>query len=245
MDATANSRSLEDFFSRRRVRLDVETADPVMVSPEVLARLSEWSAASELSQVLWLEGPFIGTEDFENPVTMMAAKFIKLADQFRIPVISYFCQLCRQQNTRPSRALEEEALTALFYALLRQMFEVLPPRFKTNVDFQESRFLRLDGTMDTWKDAMSVFCDLLALMPNGILCVLDGLQWLDDMSTNERLEELIQVLRGSKLKLLLTTTGRSASLRQVIPLPETMMVDDAQLRVGVEGLDRQDFWTVN
>lgn len=96
-----------------------------MVNPKTLARLSEWSTASSSSQVLWLEGPHIEADDFENPVTMMAAKFVDLADRSRVPVMSYFCQLSRHEQLRPGNTREMQAMTALLYALLRQMVELL------------------------------------------------------------------------------------------------------------------------
>ena len=241
-DISVNSRGLEDFFSRGRVRLSGDPFSPVMVNPETLARLSEWSEGSSSSQVLWLEGPHIEADDFENPVTMMAAKFVDLADRSRVPVMSYFCQLSRHERLRPGNTREAQAMTALVYALLRQMVELLLPRLETNVDMSETRFQRLDGTAGTWEDALLVFSDLLGLMPDAVLCVLDGFQWLDDRSTNKYLKGLLQVLRGDKLKVLFTTTGRSACLRQAISSSETLVVETLQPRSLAEGLDRQESW---
>lgn len=86
-DVLMNSRHLEDFFHRDRVRLPLEPSSPTRVSPETVKRLSEWMKATS-SQFLWLEGPFLVGDELENPLAMLSNKVIDLADQSRIPIIS-------------------------------------------------------------------------------------------------------------------------------------------------------------
>lgn len=244
-DIAVNSRGLEDFFSRGRVRLSSDRFRPVMVSPEALFRLSSWSSASTSSPsgVLWLEGPPIEADDFENPLTSVAAKFIDLADRSGVPVISYFCQLSRHERLRRgNKTREVQVLVATLYALLRQMVELLLPQFEADVDLSKSRFQCLDGTVDSWDDALAVFRDLLGLMVDGgVLCVLDGLHWLDDRSTDTYLEKLIDALRGDRLRVLFTTTGRSACLRRTISTANTF-VESLQSKGKTESLDRSKIW---
>ena len=241
-----NSRGLEDFFFRSRVRLSSDPFKPVMVSPEALFRLSSWSSTSTSSpsRVLWLEGPPFEANDFENPMTLVAAKFVDLADRSGVPVVSYFCQLGRhEQLRRGNKTREIQVLVATLYALLRQMVELLLPQFKAAVDLSKSRFQSLDGTVDTWDGALAVFRDLLKLMPEGgVLCVLDGLQWLDDRSTDTYLEKLIEALRGDRLRVLFTTTGRSACLRRAISRANTFVVETLQSKGKTESLDRSKIW---
>jgi len=116
-------------------------------------------------------------------------------------------------------------MIALLYSLLRQMIELLLPRFETTTDLSEQRFRGLDGSMDSWQDALSVFQDLLSLMPSTVFCVVDGIHWLDDRSTDTPLRELIDALRADKLRLLLTTSGRSGCLLEGLASAETLQID--------------------
>jgi hypothetical protein len=241
-DVSLNSRDLEDFFHRDRVRLPGDPPNPIMVNQETLTRLSEWTETTT-SQVLWLEGSHTEADDFENPVTVMAAKFVDLADRSRVPVISYFCELRRNEPLRPGNTREAQAMVSLVYSLQRQMVELLLPRIYTDIDLSESRFRRLDGTIDSWADALSILRDLLDLVPNTVFCVIDGFQWLDDRSTDSYLKELLQVLRREKLKVLFTTTERSACLREELSTSETLRVDMLHPRDADLGLDHQEFWT--
>jgi hypothetical protein len=85
-----------------------------MVTPETIARLGKWSeAANSSAQVLWLKGPYTQADDSENYVTMMAAKFVDLADRSGVPVMWYFCELDRRERLRPGNTRESQAMIAL------------------------------------------------------------------------------------------------------------------------------------
>ncbi len=241
-----NSSSLEDFFSRSRVRPGQASSSfsPVMVNPETLDRLAKWAkqaGSSGSSSTLWLEGPAMEVDDFENPITMLAAKFADLAAGSGVLVLSYFCELSRREKLRPGNTSESQAMIALLYSLLRQMVETVLPRFESAADLSDGRFRSLDGTVATWEKAMSIFGDLVPLVPDSVLCVVDGFQWLGDRSTDTYLGEFVRALRREKLKILFTTTGRSACLRHEIPNPETVAVEPMQLRGLVERLELQPF----
>lgn len=86
-DVLMNSRHLEDFFHRDRVRLPLDPSSPTRVAPATVIRLTEWMKATS-SQFLWLEGPFLVGDELENPLAVLPNKIIDLADQSHIPVIS-------------------------------------------------------------------------------------------------------------------------------------------------------------
>ncbi len=62
-------------------------------------------------------------------------------------------------------------------------------------------------------------------MPARIFCVIDGMHWIDDGSAQNWMERLVQVLRSTQLRILLTTTGRCFCLREEIPLEEALEID--------------------
>jgi len=236
-DVSVNSRSLEDFFSHIRVRVPCDSSSFVIVDPEMLFHPNQWSEAGISSPVLWLDGPPSETEDFNNPLTMIAAKFVDVASRSNIPIISYFCQLSRENPTAHGHTMETRALIALLYALVRQMVELLLPGLETTVDLSESRFRQLDGSLETWDDALSIFKDLTELIPEGVLCVIDGLHWMDDRSTDKYLMDLVQKLRTGRMKVIFVTTGRSACLREQLSRVETVQIESLQPRLLTEVAD--------
>ncbi|KAI1383575.1 uncharacterized protein F4822DRAFT_81891 [Hypoxylon trugodes] len=239
-----NSKHLEDFFHRDRVRVGGDYFNPTKINPESLRRLSEWMK-DKSSHLLWLEGPPIEADDIDNPITMLANKVMDLSEQSNIPVLSYCCEIRRGERLRPGNDTREaQSCVSLLCALLRQMIELLLPKFDSATDFSSSRLRSIDGSILCWSQMLNLFRDLLALMPGTILCVIDGFQWLGDRDTEPYLEELIQTIRGSQLQCLFTTTGRSACLRRELESTETMAIEMTDLRVDSWGLGRNNSWGI-
>ncbi|KAF3801311.1 hypothetical protein GCG54_00005467 [Colletotrichum gloeosporioides] len=235
-----SSRHLEDFFHRDRVRLSCDAFDLLMVPPESFREISDW-ASTAAPNLLWLEGPPLEGDDFENPVTMMAATVIALAEKTKLPVISYFCELRRGEKLRDGNdTMEAQAMLSLVYALIRQLIELLLPSLETSVDISEGRFKALDGCLGTWSQATSILADLGELMPGPVLCIIDGLHWLTDRGTDSYLSDLLKILHGDKWKVLLFTTGRSVVLQLELSSSEASTIDVRSFGRGV-ALDRQDF----
>lgn len=185
---------------------------------------------------MWLEGPAIEVDDTENPLTSLAAKFIDLVVMNKLPVISYFCEIPQTVDSNVTR--EAKGTVSLLYALLRQVVELLLPRLETALDLSEERFLGLDGTLDTWPEALGVFRDLvMSLAPGTVYCVVDGLHWLDDKTTDLALAQLVECLRGGTLKVLFTTSGRSGCLLECLEPGETFVVGEPDPDDAFDGLD--------
>ncbi|KAK1565859.1 uncharacterized protein LY79DRAFT_481174, partial [Colletotrichum navitas] len=223
-EVALNSRFLEDCFNRDRVRLPADSFSPVMASPEILKNISEWAKAPA-PNLLWLNGEPVQCDDFDNPITMVAAKVIFLAEQSQTPIISHFCELRRGQKLRfGNNSKEEQSLVGLVYSIIRQLVELLPPMFEASSDFSAEKFNSLDGTIQCWRTALSVLTNLANSMPGPVFCIIDGLHWLNDTSTDNCLPEFIRVLRGVRLKVVLSTTRRSVVLRNEIPRSETLYI---------------------
>ncbi|KAI1144886.1 hypothetical protein F4825DRAFT_475406 [Nemania diffusa] len=244
-DVILNSQHLEDFFHRDRVRLEYDGLSSTGgVSADAVRKLSEWMK-NESSLLLWLEGPQLDADDSGNPITMLANHVIKLAELAKVPTISYCCELRRGERLRASNGTREaQSSVSLVCALIRQLIELLLPKFEAEVDLSEARFRVLDGCILSWSEMMRIFRDLLPLMPNTLLCVIDGLHWLDDRSTAACLGELVQALRNTNLRVLFTTTGRSACLRCQLQVHETHCVEAIDLKEPQLGLDRNNSWAL-
>ncbi|KAI1659700.1 hypothetical protein F4813DRAFT_351692 [Daldinia decipiens] len=239
-----NSKHLEDFFHRDRVRLPDGSFNSARISSKIIGRLGEW-VKDKSSRLLWLEGPLIEAADFDNPITILANKIVELTESSRIPVISYCCEIRRREQLKPGNDTREaQSCVALVCALIRQMAELLLPRFTTHSDFSLNRLQLIDGSILCWSQMLDLFQDLLSLMPNTMLCIIDSFQWLDDRTTTIYLEELVQAIRNSGLKCLFTTTGRSACLIEQLQANETVVIESADLRQGPWGLGRNNSWAL-
>ncbi|KAI1195289.1 hypothetical protein F5X97DRAFT_247515 [Nemania serpens] len=236
-DILLSSKHLEDFFYRGRIRLEDDRLGPIGVSSDVIRRLSEWMK-KHTPQFLWIEGPRVVADDINNPITVLANRVIQLAEQTQIPTISYCCELRRGEPLKAgNNSREAQASVGLICALIREMMEILLPRFQAKVDLGGSRFRVLDGCILSWSELLSLFRDLLQLMPNTLLCVIDGLHWLDDASTTDYLEQMVEIMRGTNVRVLFTTTGRSVCLRRQLSVDETYRLRRQDLTEGSERLD--------
>ncbi|KAI9653507.1 MAG: hypothetical protein M1821_007015 [Bathelium mastoideum] len=198
-------------------------------SAKILSELHTWSLENS-SQVLWI----IGKPDYLLPSNMSAAACatIATAEKLDIPIVSHFCQLPSSGDRR-----EEAGLIGLLYNLIMQLLEHLPPKIDTHeVPLSQERLAKLDGTMNTWYEALDLFEDLLKHNPWPLLlCVIDGLTRLDFGVSTPRCEEVIYSLtkhfKTSEriFKVLLTSsgnTGTDTGLGRQIPMGNRVYARD-------------------
>ena len=155
--------------------------------------------------------------------SLLAAKYAASTAESNLPVISFFCELPRKTKSRESTQ-ETEALMSLIYALIRQLINLLPSRFRHRECFDPQSIQALDGTTRTFDGAIAILKDLLDLAPPVLFCVIDGFEVLDDQSTRQYLTDFVKALEGHRFgnedttasrrtsKFLFTTAGRSRSL---------------------------------
>lgn len=189
---------------------------------QVVSALEEWTTSG--SQILCIAGP---NQVVDTPPTIMVATdYVASAIQAQIPVISYFCELPRR-GTKLSSGMtaEMKGLIALTYALIRQLIELLPSFMSYTEILGEQKLAKVDGSVGSYDEAITVLGELLDLSPPMLFCVIDGLEVLDDRSTTKHMTAFINTLRGHRiyrnppaegsgrvLKILFTTAGRSKSL---------------------------------
>ena len=189
---------------------------------QVVSALEEWTTSR--SQILCIVGPnqVVNTP----PTTMVAMNYVVSANQANIPVISYFCELprCGTKIQRGTTA-EMSGLISLTYVFIRQLIELLPSFVTCNERLEEQRFKKLDGSLESYEEAIALLGELLDLSPPMLFCVIDALEILDGRSTAKHMTALVNTLRGHNiyrsplhegsdrvLKILFTTAGRSRTL---------------------------------
>ena len=186
----------------------------------VIAALQDWTTGMN-SRSLCVVGP--SQRSGPSFTSMIAAKYVESAAEARIPVVSVFCEVHYRKLPDGSKP-EIEALISMTYGLIRQLIGFLPATIEAKPDFGSQRFKELDGSMDTWAEALTIMNDLLDLAPPTLFCVIDGFDRLDEESTERALSDLYKVLCGRVLadretsgsprvlKVLFTTAGRSSCL---------------------------------
>jgi hypothetical protein len=215
------------------------TAGPISLDTIAASRLKEWTTSTSSNlQLISIAGRHPkGLEP--PPMSVLAATCIEFAVSANLPVISYFISLPPNEELQDFQTREVQALISLTYALVRQLVEQLSVQFSSAFDFTDGRLALLDGTLASWTDTVSLLRDLVQAVPKPLFCIIDGFQVLDDWSTEELLEELVKVLHGGnangtegeKLKVLITTTGRSRALMKVLE-PNNLILADQDGAVG-------------
>ena len=108
--------------------------------------------------------------------------------------------------------------------------ELLLPQFETSHDLSEARLSLVNGTLDSLPETLRLLGDVLEILDMQLLCIVDGLHWLDDRSTNTILIEMVKTFRKSKTKLLFTTTGRSSCLQREVSRMEKLTIESLNPR---------------
>lgn len=218
------SRQYEEFFDWDQVHLFSESFEPIMADSTFVMRLKAFTETME-SQMMYAHNRYQGTES--NSLAKAIAKYISLARESNVPVVSYFCRISSEEAP-PNRTKESIELSALLYAMIRQVVNLLPAELDKNAPmFDQTRLASLDGTLRTWDAAVSLFRDLVnSVRLPMLLVVIDGLVFLEDdfeHSTDGKIDKLIRCLKelvdssevdGPILKILFTTEGLSDPLCQ-------------------------------
>lgn len=185
----------------------------IRVDRNVAIALEDWIRGTT-SKSLWVR-------DSESSSPLAAAVTMK-ALEVGMPLLCFFCD-CTDPTQDPEKEIylsskdrdiiNESVVINLAYSLIRQIINLLPNRFETKLKFSKSGFAKLDGTLDTWKDAMRILDKLMKLAPQGMLAVIDGLEQLDLTDYHDCVEEILGVLLKyvtqdrRTFKILLTTVG--------------------------------------
>jgi hypothetical protein len=202
------------------------------VDSQALAYIAEWTQSND-TNILSVAGPHLEGYELEDHMTLLAAKFIAFATESKVPVISYFCELRRRENLISDNDMEMQAFLQMVYGLIRQMIELVLPELQTCKDFSIGRFSRIDGTAQTWDDAMAIFDDVQEHLPGKVFCIINGCQWLDSRSTARSFAQFVELLRRSKLKVLLTTAGESGSLTPNLSRQELLVLNRPSRGAGM------------
>lgn len=218
------SRDLQYHISDVAKTLSEIDAESAYTEPSIVESLQDWGHGST-SQSLWIRG--IYEEFYPSSTSAIAAKIVKTALDTKIPLLYFFCnipeedeELMDDEDDTPSK--EEAAVIDFLYSLIRQAIELLPREISTKSNLTKPRFARLDGTLDTFDEALNILADLLLLVPSTLLIVIDGIEQLDDTDVDENITDILKFIQDTTLressgsekvvKILYTTAGPCSAL---------------------------------
>ncbi|KAL4749294.1 hypothetical protein BDW72DRAFT_195018 [Aspergillus terricola var. indicus] len=220
------SAHLQDYFDNDDQLASYEPTD-VMVEEDVLEALKQWSTDT-YPQILTLGSVLDSAR--ASPIALVSACYTSLARNAKSPVIAYSCSV--PSTAKDGMTLFQQGLIALVYSLLRQLLEYLPPvvNGSSTHTVKAENFALLDGTLASWQEVLSLVDTLLYYAPPLLLCVVDGLDRLQDQSTDQYIRSLVRIFvshtrqstdstlgqQNVLLKVLFTVTG------QLAPLVETL-----------------------
>ena len=236
-DIAFASRNLENYFKRAQILPEISNLTPPSYENSVSSKIIEWTSKSE-SGMLCVADSTSNRVAHQSQPARLAAIYIDYATRSDLPSISYFCELSRDEPLRPDNSRESQALLALAYSLIRQLVEILPPEFESPYDLSEEKFASMDGTLKTWKVTTEILRSLISFIPKKLFCIINGLQILDDKSTESSLDELVQLLHGlsvpdeHSVKVLFTTEGRSRCLLRTLKKSELVFADHERAGSG-------------
>ncbi|OJK03639.1 hypothetical protein ASPACDRAFT_22873 [Aspergillus aculeatus ATCC 16872] len=235
------SSHLENFFDADDQTPELDPDVEVIAEENVMTSLQQW-ATDAYSQVLAVGGS--PTTAFPSPVLLISTCYASLARKARLPVISHFCT--RSTNGTDELTYEQQ-LIALAYSLIRQLIEFLPPVIisHSGCNLSAERFKPLNGTLTSWKEVLSLIDILLYHAPPLMVCVIHGLDAIQDASTDQYIRSLVRILlthtrhqtatmeggletQSVLLKILFTVAGRPSSLVETLSESQLILRESNQ-----------------
>ncbi|KAJ5171493.1 uncharacterized protein N7500_004276 [Penicillium coprophilum] len=240
LEIQSSSKHLQDFFDSDDQICDYEPDVKVLAEGSIVDSLQQWATSSR-SQALAVGGtqPTASLD----PVALISACYASFARHARLPVVSHFCALPDQEVKGLN--LQEQGLVALTYSIIRQLIDWLPPLVDSDavLDLSAERFRQLDGTLTSWKAALSLVDTLLQSAPPLLVFIIDGLDAIHNSSTDGAIRDLVRVLlthtrrqpqgglngQGPTLllKVLFTVTGRPSALLETMS-EHTLILNESQ-----------------
>lgn len=243
LELQSASKDLQKFFDSDDQIADFDSDVEVIAEVSVVTSLQKW-ATSPRSQALAVGGSQSTT--YPSPVALISACYASFARHASLPVVAHFCAL--PQDEAEGMTPHQQGLISLTYSLIRQLIDTLPTVVDSDalLDLSAERFRLLDGTLSSWKAALSLVDTLLHFLPPLLVLVIDGIDRIDDPSTDTAVRELIRVLlthtrhqpqsldsdspaQPFLFKVLFTVTGRPSALVETMSENQLVLSEPTQV----------------
>ncbi|KAI1205439.1 uncharacterized protein F4807DRAFT_464726 [Annulohypoxylon truncatum] len=169
------------------------------------------------SHFMWAEGR---TSNDVQLMTLprMGIRLCGLAYEAGLPMAIFSMYGRPDLGSRSSVSEPPSPVADLVYTLIRQLITYIPRRFERPGTLNTPYFDKLDGTLASVEPALDMLTTLLEYIPPFLVCVIDGLERLENNKTRPYLYMLLNRLRalstGRRFKILFSTSGPSQVLSE-------------------------------
>lgn len=162
----------------------------ISVDLQIKRHLEIWKS-SMTSNMIWMQGPHDVSHPSQN--TLTAACLVGLANNAKVPFISYFASL-QSRNPRGTYLSAPEILLNMVKSLLVQLL-LLQERPDTAVQVAAEDFKKLLGPVADLDAALDILGKLRGLVPQYLLCFIESVQVLEDRGDSRHTGNLRRVLQ--------------------------------------------------
>ncbi|KAJ5747641.1 uncharacterized protein N7511_009337 [Penicillium nucicola] len=242
LEIQSSSKHLQDFFDSDDQICDYEPEVKVVAEGSIVASLQQW-ATSPRSQALAVGGtqPLLLRQPGRSDLSLLC--LVRSSGS----ITSGFSFLCRAhprgERTQSPRAgagrphLQRDPTVDRLASPVVDSDAVL--------DLSAERFRQLDGTLASWKAALSLVDTLLQSAPPLLVFIIDGLDAIHDAATDSAIRDLVRVLlthtrrqpqgglNGGPtllLKVLFTVTGRPSALVETMSEHQLVLSESTDQR---------------
>jgi hypothetical protein len=198
--------------------------------PEITASsmLNDWMDDNSRSPTLWISS----TDVSERFSTALAAALVTVvaAWESEMPMISHFCERPRFVDVPEDRDIERVGLIGLVSSLIAQLLQFNVDNDKFGIS--EKQIDRLDGSDDSWSEALATLSRLLDCTPHLSMCVLHGLNELAFSGGIDWCDDLLSILFEHQIsslvvfRILLTTSGQSRVLPNHVQIADRCFANE-------------------
>ncbi|KAK6860753.1 hypothetical protein PG995_004389 [Apiospora arundinis] len=160
------------------------------VDLQIKRHLEAWKSSMTGNRI-WVQGPH--NVSHPSPNTLTAACLVGLANNTKIPFLSYFCSLKQQQQMSSPDLSPPDILLDMVKSLIVQLL-LLQTSDTSTIDIPLTDFDRLlmGSDLDT---ALNLLHKLRGLVPSYCLCVIESIDVLEDRGDGAHTATLCKVLR--------------------------------------------------
>ncbi|KAK6829810.1 hypothetical protein PG987_010394 [Apiospora arundinis] len=160
------------------------------VDLQIKRHLEAWKSSMTGNRI-WMQGPYDVSHPSQN--TLTAACLVGLANNAKVPFLSYFCSLKRQQQMSSPGLSPPHILLDMMKSLIVQLL-LLQTSDTSIIDIPLTDFDRLlmGSDLDT---ALNLLHKLRGLVPSYCLCVIESVDVLEDRGDGAHTANLHKVLR--------------------------------------------------
>lgn len=206
--------------------------------------LQSW-VHGDKNSCIWIEGPYDTSSPSEN--SLISAALIDVARRSTTKHLSYFCTEAAVPPSEPS--FHSTALAKMVHSLIAQLVSLLPSETKQSISLSEAPGRALRSCTLSPFQAIEILRELMTLRPPVLICLIDGIQVLEDRGDAfrmARLAEVVNVLLSEStdavkaVRVCFTTDGNSAVLADLVrDGGVTRIENDTAFEdtIGAEGVD--------